>query len=67
MLLLVFQVAGESYAVEANRVIEVVPRVDLRRLPHAPAALAGLLRYRGQVVPVIDLGVFLAGIPALRV
>ena len=41
------------------RVVELVPRVELRPVPHAPAFLAGLLGYRGKVVPVIDLGVLL--------
>src|SRR5207302_1737530 len=59
MLLLVFRVAEDAYAIEAGRVVEVVPRVALRRLPHAPEALAGVFRYRGRVVPVIELGVLL--------
>jgi chemotaxis-related protein WspB len=63
MLLLVFRVAGEAYGVEAGRVVEVIPRVELRGLPQAPEALAGLLRYRGQMVPVIDLGVLLGSGP----
>jgi chemotaxis-related protein WspB len=63
MLLLVFRVADETYAVEAGRVVEVVPRVPLRNLPHAPGALAGLFRYRGWVVPVVDLGVLLGAGP----
>jgi chemotaxis-related protein WspB len=64
MLLLVFRVADESYAVEAARVVEVIPRVELRSLPHAPHAVAGLFRYRGQTVPVIDLGVLLGAGPS---
>src|SRR3954454_7731439 len=64
MLLLVFRVAGAPYAVEAGRVVEVVPRIALRALPHAPGALAGLFRYRGRVVPVIDLGVLLGDGPS---
>jgi chemotaxis-related protein WspB len=63
MLLLVFRIADEAYAVEAGHVVEVVPRVELRTLPHAPKALAGLFRYRGRVVPVIDLGVLLRDEP----
>jgi chemotaxis-related protein WspB len=63
MLLLVFRVAGDAYAIEAARVVEVVPRVELRALPHAPEALAGLFRYRGRMVPVIDLGIVLGGRP----
>src|SRR3954451_1990103 len=64
MLLLVFRVAEAPYAVEAGRVVEVVPRIALRALPHAPGALAGLFRYRVRVVPVIDLGVLLGDGPS---
>jgi chemotaxis-related protein WspB len=60
MLLLTFIAGGNRYAVDAARVVELVPRIELRSVPHAPAFLAGLLSYRGTVVPVIDLGVLLA-------
>lgn len=56
MLVLTFRVAEAPFAVAVGRVIEVVPRVALRALPHAPAYLAGLLHYRGRAVPVVDLG-----------
>jgi len=61
MLVLTFRVAGVPYAVAVRRVVEVVPRVALRELPHAPGYLAGLLRYRGGAVPVVDLGVLMGG------
>ena len=59
MLLLTFQAAESLYAVDVTRVVEVVPRVNLRRLPHAPDFLAGVFDYRGIIVPVIDLGILL--------
>jgi chemotaxis-related protein WspB len=59
MLLLTFRAAENLYAVDVTRVVEVVPRVELRRLPHAPAYLTGLFDYRGAVVPVIDLAILL--------
>jgi chemotaxis-related protein WspB len=61
MLVLTFQVAEVPYAVAVRRVVEVVPRVELRAIPHAPAYLAGLLRYRGGAVPVVDLGALMGG------
>ena len=61
MLLLTFTVGPNRYAVDAVRVVELVPRVELRPIPHAPAFLAGLLGYRGKIVPVIDLGLLLGG------
>ncbi len=64
MLLLTFTVAGEPYALDVAAVVELVPRVPLRAVPHAPAYLAGLLEYRGEVVPVVDLGVLLGSEPS---
>ena len=61
MLLLMFRVAENEYAVAAECVVEVVPRIDLRAFPHATEALAGLFRYRGKVVPVVDLGLLMGG------
>jgi chemotaxis-related protein WspB len=54
MLLLTFRTGAGLYAIDARQVVEVVPRVGVRALPHAPDFLLGLLRYRGQVVPVVD-------------
>ena len=59
MFLLTFRAAQNPYAVGVAHVVEVVPRVELRRLPHAPPYLAGLFDYRGTVTPVIDLGLLL--------
>ncbi len=63
MLLLTFTAGANRYAVDVARVVELIPRVELRPVPHAPAFLAGLLGYRGQVVPVVDLGVLLDAPP----
>ena len=59
MLVLTFRVNDIPYAVPVRRVVEVVPRVELRAIPHAPDYLAGLLRYRGGAVPVVDLGLLM--------
>jgi chemotaxis-related protein WspB len=63
MLILTFTAGANRYGVEVAWVVELVPRVELRPIPHAPAFLAGLLGYRGQVVPVIDLGMLLGAVP----
>ena len=55
MLVVVFQVVDERYALPARVVVEVLPRVLLSRVPHAKPWHAGLLAYRGSAVPVIDL------------
>jgi chemotaxis-related protein WspB len=54
MLLLLFHAGETLYAIDARHVAEVVPRVELRAIPHAPGYLLGLLGYRGRAVPAID-------------
>jgi chemotaxis-related protein WspB len=61
MLFLLFRVGKEHYALEAGRVIEVVPCVPLRAHPGTPGYVAGLFNYRGGIVPVLDLGVLAGG------
>jgi chemotaxis-related protein WspB len=62
MFVLSFRAAQSSYAVDVTRVVEVVPRIELRKLPHAPLYLAGLFDYRGTVTPVLDLGLLLGSL-----
>ncbi|MBY0229745.1 MAG: chemotaxis protein CheW, partial [Gemmataceae bacterium] len=47
MLALTFQIGDNRLALDIRRVREVVPRVELRRAPSAPAWLAGEFVYRG--------------------
>ena len=55
MHVLLFQVGSEQYAVGTAGVVEVVPAVDLRAVPRTHDAVAGLLEYRGRIVPIVDL------------
>jgi chemotaxis-related protein WspB len=61
MLLLTLKAGANRYAIDIVRVIELVPRVELRAIPYAPPFLTGLLSYRGKVIPVIDLGLLFDG------
>lgn len=66
MLFLVFRLGQDRYALDATDVVEVVPLVHVKRLPHAPPGLAGLIDYRGEAVPVIDLSELALRQPAQR-
>jgi chemotaxis-related protein WspB len=63
MLFLLFQLGDVRYALQATSVIEVVPLLELKRLPQAPAAVAGIINYRGKPVPAIDLSELTLGRP----
>jgi chemotaxis signal transduction protein len=55
MLLVLCHAGGNLYAFEAHCVSEVVPRVALHRVAHAPPWHVGLLIHRGLTTPVVDL------------
>lgn len=63
MQLLTFTVAGHDFAIESRSVVEVLPRVAGRPIPHTPDYVLGVFTYRGTLVPLIDLGRRLAGEP----
>lgn len=56
MLLVVFHLGQERYALDAAAVIEVLPLVNVKPLAHAPVGVAGVIDVRGEIVPVVDLG-----------
>ena len=66
MLFLVFELARDRYVLDVSQVAEVLPLVDIRQMPQAPPAVAGILNYRGAPVPVIDVSQLTLGRPAER-
>jgi chemotaxis-related protein WspB len=64
VLFLCFQLGDDRYALDSSRVIEVVPLVEVKRIPHAIKAVAGIFNYRGKPVPLIDLSELALGRPA---
>ncbi|OOW85020.1 chemotaxis protein [Xanthomonas campestris pv. vitiswoodrowii] len=53
----------QTYALELLKVQEVVLPVPLLPLRGTPSAILGIMNLRGQVVPVIDLGIHLGSSP----
>jgi chemotaxis-related protein WspB len=64
MLFLLFQLGEERYALEAGRVVEVVPLLEIKRMFQAPKGVAGVFNYRGRPVPALDLAELALGRPA---
>ncbi|UII72712.1 chemotaxis protein CheW [Pseudomonas sp. HN11] len=63
-LFLVFHIGDERYALKATEVAEVLPRLPLTPIAHAPTWVAGIFAHRGALVPVIDLSTLTFGKPA---
>jgi chemotaxis-related protein WspB len=64
VLFLLFQLGNDRYALQASRVVEVMPFVNLSRIPNAPRGVSGMFNYRGKPVPAIDLCELTQGKPA---
>jgi chemotaxis-related protein WspB len=63
MLVLPVRLHTDRYAIDSRRVVEIIPTVPLRAVPHAPPTIAGLLNYRSRIIPVLDLRQLIAGSP----
>lgn len=59
MMVLLFRLGEDRYAVDVKDVVEIVPNVPLQQIPLAPEFVSGLLNYRGVVVPIIDLSLLI--------
>lgn len=58
--LLVFEVAGERYALETRWVAQALALPALTPLPGLPGHVAGIAAWRGQVLAVLDLRALLS-------
>lgn len=53
--LLTFQIAGEQYAVDIERIVEIVTPRSLTRIPNADASVMGIISLRGTIVTLVDV------------
>lgn len=66
MLVLLFELDGERYAIDARQVVEVLPILQTRPVPNAPAAVHGVFDFRGTPVPVVDVSNLVLSRPTRR-
>ena len=60
-LLVLLMVNGRCHALPATHVVEVLPWMPAQPVPLAPQQITGMLNYRGQWTPVVDLSRLLGG------
>lgn len=61
--MLLFYVNNQCYALPSHEIVEVLPLVTIKTLPHTPEYFAGVFNYRGKIVPVLDLCQLMVGKP----
>ena len=57
--LVVFVLGDQSFAINVDKTREILRWPGCRAIPDAPAALIGITSVRGEVLPMVDLRVFL--------
>jgi len=55
MLFLRFEIDGSLYGLASEDIVEIVPKVPLRPIPSAPPSIPGCFKYRGSIIPVVDI------------
>lgn len=53
--LLTFIIAGEHYAVDIERIVEIVTPRPVTRIPNADESIVGIISLRGTIVTLVDV------------
>jgi len=53
--LLTFVIAGEQYAVDIERIVEIVTPRPVTRIPNADSSVVGIISLRGTIVTLVDV------------
>jgi chemotaxis-related protein WspB len=64
VLFVLFHLDNDCYALDATKIVEILPLVSLKKILRPPPGIVGLLNYRGRFVPVLDLSELALGRPA---
>lgn len=59
MLLLLFNIQDEAYAIDSAKVVEVIPFLLTQKIPMTPKFIIGMANYRSKSVPILDLGLLI--------
>jgi purine-binding chemotaxis protein CheW len=65
-MMVTFSLDGETFAIDVDRVEEIVDPPPVTRVPNADPFAPGLVNVRGQILPVLDLRRRLGMPPATR-
>jgi len=60
MMMILFYVGKNCYCCSIDYVIEVIPKIPLKPLPHVPKYFLGLFNYAGESIAVVDFSSILS-------
>ncbi|HEY0371932.1 MAG TPA: chemotaxis protein CheW [Thermoanaerobaculia bacterium] len=53
--LLTFLIAGEQYAIDIEKIVEIVTQRSITRIPNADTSVVGIISLRGTIVTLVDV------------
>lgn len=59
MKAVICKVGEERFALDVKHIVSIEKMVNIRSLPNADDYIAGIMHLRGDLIPVLDLGIWL--------
>ncbi|MDF2577511.1 MAG: CheW protein [Chlamydiales bacterium] len=66
MLILLLDIADNTYAIKGSDIVEIVPCIPLQNLAQSPSHISGWFNYREKPITVIDLSMLIHNKPTNR-
>lgn len=54
MLMVLFYDGNERYVIDCKYIAKILPKIEVRNMPHVPSWVYGIMTYRDNTIPVID-------------
>ncbi|MGD8938705.1 MAG: chemotaxis protein CheW [Gammaproteobacteria bacterium] len=61
MLFLQVYIDQDRYIINTSHIVAVIPLVNMHKMREVPDYMVGLINYKGQTIPVVDLCKLLSG------
>lgn len=64
MLMILFYVADQTFALDCRYVLEIIPMIKIQRVPNVSSHMAGMANFDGHPVTMYDFTSMIAGRPS---
>ncbi|MCK5537918.1 MAG: chemotaxis protein CheW, partial [Bacteroidales bacterium] len=49
-----FAIEDEMFAISVTKVLEVLQKIKITRVPSSPKHVEGVINFRGEIIPIFD-------------
>ena len=65
-LQLLFSIGNRRYAMDTSYVVEVIPKIQIQKIPQVVDYVLGLINFGGIPIPVVDLSLLVIKTPCIE-